>query len=61
MLTVLVDLLARLYQLQLSGHLSHGSHTIHNDLESNETIFVLIKLLNRLAQLHGVLTETDRT
>ena len=61
MLTVHVDLLAQLYQLHLSGHISHGSHTIPKVFASNETIFVLIKLLKRLAQLYGVLTETGRT
>lgn len=48
---VLTDLLAELYQLHLSWHVSHCPHALAQVLTSDEAIFVFVKLLEGLTQL----------
>lgn len=52
-LTVHVDVLTQLDELHLCGHVAHRSHEITQVLTADQSVLVLIKLVECITQLCG--------
>lgn len=60
-LTVHVDVLTQLDQLHLCGHVAHRSHEITQILTADQSVLVLIKLVECITQLCGKKRASVRT